>query len=435
MGILLSKTSPQQRSRCVVLGLDGLPLKLAQHLGNSLPGINRISAQATSIQAELPELSPVNWTSFFTAAGPEEHGIFGFARIDPNTYQAAITNFDQVGIPTIFDKLGEHGLVSRVINLPNTYPARPLRGMLVSGFVAEKLEKAAYPPFLVEELLNKGYRLEADTTRGATDPEHLFNELEKTLSSRLDALEIMWPDLAWDLFVLVFTETDRLFHFLMPAIKDKTHPIHQRCMKFLALWDKAINVALDRYEALPAPKRLIVLADHGFTNLKTEVDLNTLLRQHGWLQQTRTPNNEWDSSTIAGDSIAFALDPGRIYLHTRDRFSRSSTDRATAQRVLPLIQQALENLTYDGEQVIEKVFNAKELYPGPMLNKAPDLVCLARPGFDLKAKFNRNDIFGIHGRFGTHTAHGAIFYDSQGHKPKRMRDAGQLILDHFGITS
>ncbi|KAB1441166.1 alkaline phosphatase family protein [Pseudodesulfovibrio senegalensis] len=434
MSLLLSHTA-RTRARCVVIGLDGLPLELAKSWGDSLPSIARIARQAATIRAELPELSPVNWTSLFTAAGPEEHGVFGFARFDPNTYQSGIANFSQVAVPTIFDQLGERGLVSRVINLPNTYPARPIRGMLVSGFVAESLDQAVYPPFLAQELADKGYRLEADTTRGISDPEHLLNELEATLQSRLDAVEMMWPDLAWDLFVLVFTETDRLFHFLMHAVRDHDHPLHDRCMRFLRLWDKAVGLVLDRYDALPDPKRLIVLADHGFTELKTEVDINALLRQHGWLHQTRIPDNEWDSSCIAGESRAFALDPGRIYLHTRDRFSRSALSREQTVSLVPQICNALENLTYNGEKVIERVFGAAELYPGPFLDRAPDLLCLARPGFDLKAKFNRDEVFGTYGRSGTHTAYGAIFYDSQGHTPKRMRDAGKLILDHFGITS
>ncbi|WP_147821573.1 alkaline phosphatase family protein [Salidesulfovibrio onnuriiensis] len=433
MSILLNKTTGSQRNRCVVLGLDGLPLDLALKLGETLPNIGRIAKLATSVRAELPELSPVNWTSFYTGAGPEEHGVFGFARMDSETYQCGVANFAQVQIPTIFDRLGDAGLVSRVINLPNTYPARPIKGMLVSGFVAERLEQAVHPPFLAGKLASMGYRLEADTSRGSEDPDFLLAELRTTLASRLAALDLMWPDLAWDLFVLVFTETDRLFHFLMPAVIHAAHPLHAACMEFLRRWDEAIGAVLERYDALPGPKRLVVLADHGFTELKTEVDLNAWLRQQGLLRQTSLPENEWDSSAISGESAAFALDPGRIYLHTRDRFSRASLSRQQAQPALERIKNGLAALTLDGERVIEKIFEADELYPGPMRERAPDLVCQARPGFDLKAKFNRKKVFGHFGRTGTHTVDGAIFYDTNGARPQRMRETGRLILDHFGI--
>lgn len=435
MSILLSKTGLCERDRFVVIGLDGLPLELARELGATLPNINRIAATATTVQAELPELSPVNWTSFFTGTGPEEHGVFGFARIDPETYESGVSNFTHVAVPTIFDRLGAAGRISRVINLPNTYPARSLRGMIVSGFVAESFEHAVQPPFLKKKLASIGYSLEADTSKGARDPHFLLSELRSTLQSRLAALEIMWPDLAWDLFVLVFTETDRLFHFFLPAITDTKHPFHEEFMTFLRLWDAAVGEVLQRFDALPDPKRLMVLADHGFTELKTEVDINSWLRQEGLLHQTSIPENEWDSTTIAGETQAFALDPGRIYLHTRDRFSRASLSREQARPIRERIINGLETLTLAGERVIEKVLTVEELYPGPRQDSTPDLVCQPCPGFDLKAKFNRNAVFGHHGRFGTHTVNGAIFYDSNGARPQRMRDTGRLILDHFRIHS
>lgn len=435
MSILLSKTLRKERNRLVVIGLDGLPLALAKKLGTTLPGLGRLAENATSVEAELPELSPVNWTSFFTGVGPEKHGIFGFARMNPDTYISEVSNYNHVAVTNIFHRLGEAGYISRVINLPNTYPAPAINGMLVSGFVAEELKHAAYPPFLAGQLAEAGYQLEADTTRGASDPEYLFGQLQATLESRLKALDIMWPDLAWDLFVMVFTETDRLFHFLLPAVTNENHPHHQQSMDIMRKLDSAVQVVLERFDALPSPKRLMVLADHGFTELKTEVDLNAWLRKQELLSLTGPAAGEWDSSVIDGSTQAFALDPGRIYIHTRDRFTRSGLPASERPRLKRDIQRGLEALTLDGEQVIEKVFDAEELYPETEHDHAPDLVCKAFPGFDLKAKFNRNEVFGMFGRYGTHTAHGAIFYDSQGSRPQRMRDTGKAILEHFGLNT
>ena len=431
MSILLP--SARQRPRLVVLGLDGLPLALARELGASLPGIRRLTQGADTVRAELPELSPVNWTSFFTGKGPEEHGIFGFSRLDPRTYGLSIADSTHVACPTIFDALGEAGLVSRVINLPGTYPARPMRGMLVTGFVSHELSKAVHPPFLAGKLAEAGYRLEADTSRGASDPDHLLAELRATLTSRLTALDLLWPDLAWDLFVHVFTETDRLFHFLMDAVLERGHPRHIDCMRFLAEWDACVRHFLARYDALPEPKRLMLLADHGFTRLRTEVCVNTWLKQEGFLTLDAAPSNEWDASVISPESKAFALDPARIYIHTRE-FARGCVGETDKPGLTDAIRNGLEALTFDGEPVMEHVYTTDELYPGTRCAQAPDLVCLARPGFDLKAKFDRNAVFGLHGRTGSHTADGAIFFDTDGLRPARMRDIGSAILNHFDIA-
>jgi predicted AlkP superfamily phosphohydrolase/phosphomutase len=422
------------RKRLVVLGLDGLPLDLARTLGASLPNLGRIAKDATTVRAEIPELSPVNWTAFFTGEGPERHGVFGFSRIDPDTYALRITDFEDVACPTVFDRLGEHGLVSRFVNLPNTYPVRPFRGMGVSGFVSHDLEQAAYPPFLCGKLLETGYKLEADTNRGRADLDYLLNELHDTLRSRMSALDMLWPDLGWDLFVHVFTETDRLFHFFMDAVVHPDHPHHLACMRFLADWDVALGQFLARYDALPDPKRLLVMADHGFTEIRTEVCLNTWLKKQGLLFFDGQPSDEWDMSGISAESKAFALDPGRIYIHARDRFRRGQVRNRDIPALAVQMAERLARLTFENEPVMEAVHLGCDLYPGTTSDQVPDIVCQPRPGFDLKAKSDRNDIFGLHGRTGTHTVNGAIFMDTFGTHPERMRDIGRTILHHFATT-
>lgn len=428
MSILLSPNT--NRKRLVVLGIDGLPLELAKRLGAVLPNIGRIAREARSVKAELPELSPVNWTSFFTGEGPEKHGIFGFSQMGAG-YELSITNRDHVDCPTIFDTLGDKGVVSRVINLPNTYPARPMRGMLVSGFVSPDLEKAAYPAFFAQKLQEANYALEADTNRGKTDIATMVNELRKTLASRRAALDMIWPDLGWDLFVHVFTETDRLFHFFMRSVMHMNHPDHMEAMRLLADLDHAVGDFLNRYDELPGPKRLMVLADHGFTELKTEVCINTWLKQQGLLTLNKLPADEWDASAIGKKSKAFALDPGRIYIHTGDRFERGCVDEEEKESLMKRIRDDLMQLNWNDNPVMEYVHTGAELYPGSQSPHVPDLVCQTRPGYDLKAKFDRTEVFGTFGRDGTHTVEGAIFHDSDGFQPDRMRDVGREILQFF----
>jgi predicted AlkP superfamily phosphohydrolase/phosphomutase len=260
-----------------------------------------------------------------------------------------------------------------------------------------------------------------------------LSQLHLTVKSRKNALDLLWPDLAWDLFVHVFTETDRLFHFFMDAVLDRTHSDHLPCMQFLAEWDNSIGNFLKRYDALPSPKRLIVIADHGFTQIKTEVCINTWLKQNGYLNMTHKPSNEWDATVISEDTTAFALDPGRIYIHTTKQFNRGTVSSDQYPVLLKEIKQKLLKLEFNGERVLEQVHSRETLYPGANFPNTPDLICQPKPGFDLKAKFDRKAIFGLHGRHGTHTVDGAIFYDSQKTTPSKMHEVGKIILDHFNI--
>lgn len=418
------------RPRLVVLGLDGLPFSLACTLADRLPNLARLIPHARSMESELPELSPVNWTSFFTAEGPGVHGVHGFTALDPREYRLRICNFTDVRAPTIFERLGAAGLTSRVLNLPNMSPAKPLRGMLVAGFVAEGLRAAVQPPFLLGPLSAAGYVIEGDTTRGAAEPEYLLDQLRLSLKGRRAALDLLWPDLAWDLFVGVLTETDRLFHFLYPAVEDAGHGLHGACMAYLREWDGLVGEVLDRYDALPEPKGLIALADHGFCRLDTEVDLNRVLLEAGQLRLCASPRDEWDAGCIGPDARAFALDAGRIVLHRKGRFARGCVGAHEEAALKAELRELFLGLTWEGRKVMNRVLDGREFYG---CEDAPDLLCVAERGFDLKARFDRTEVFGVYGRFGMHSRDDVFFADTRGARPARVRDVGALVLEHFGI--
>ncbi len=422
------------KPRLAVLGLDGLSLTTARALAERgmAPNLAALIPRATAMRAELPELSPVNWTSLATAAGPGEHGVFGFTRMDPASYQLSVTDSTAVACPTIFDRLGRAGLTSRVLNLPNTYPARPIQGMMVAGFVAKDLDRAVHPKPLAGMLRSIEYRLEADTAAALADPAYLPAELSTVLEGRLRALDLLWNDLAWDLFVCVFTETDRLFHFLHPAVLDETHPLHAPVAAFMRRWDAAVGIFLERFAALPEPKALMVLADHGFTDLITEVDINAWLRGQGLLRLAGKPAHELDASVIAPESAAFALDPGRVYLHDA-RFARGRLEQARTGDMRQRIANGLMALRFQGNPVMAAVHRGRDIYAGPRALRAPDLVCEPNPGFDCKAKFDRAEVFGRHGRTGAHTADGAFFFHSRGEQATGPAQAGRLVLDFFGL--
>jgi len=425
--------------RLAVLGLDGVSLDLARILCGltNLPHLSRLAnaPAAHGVRAELPELSPVNWTSLATGLGPGGHGVFGFTRIDPVSYAISVGDAGEIAAPRFWETLGGRGLTCKVVNWPHSYPARPFPGWLVAGFVAPELSRACHPPLLARLLAQKGYSLEADTAAGKEDPDLLLRELHAALASRRAALDLLWPDLAWDCFALVLTETDRLFHFQLHAVLDPAHPLHGDCMSFLRAWDGLLGEFLARFDALPEPKRLIAVADHGFALLRAEVDLNAWLARHGFLRLAGQPRHELDASLVAPDSRALALDPGRVFLHLAGRFSRGGVRLAEARALREDLRAGLLALSCEGEQVMEDVFRGEELYPDARAGLVPDLVCLARPGFSLTAKWDRREVFGLFGRTGCHTAHGALWSDSAGSRPGRMRDAGRELAAAFPLLA
>ena len=434
----MTPVMPNDCNRLVVLGLDGLPLKLAQQLARTgkCPHLAALalSPRASGIRAELPELSPVNWASFVTGKNPGGHGVFGFATIDGASYSLSLADSSAIKAPTIFERLGESGRTSKVINLPGAYPARPIPGMLVAGFVAPELTRAVHPPFLASILAGEGYVLEADTTRGDKDPDYLLSQARATLRSRTRALELFWPDLSWDLFMLVLTETDRIFHFFYPAVEDPGHPLHSAFLEFLEQWDRLIGRVLELYDCLASPKRLMVLADHGFTRCRAEIDLNVWLMGQGLLKLKDRGENEYDTrAMLPHESAAFALDPGRIYINVKERFARGVFHQYVAQKLRAEIKESLLALRHEGQPVMAAVHEPQDIYSGPFVFKAPDLICEPNPGFSLTAKFDRVTLSGLYGRHGVHTANDAFFYDSDGSTPQSVSQAGRELFAHFGL--
>ncbi len=390
---------------CLV-GLDGVPVGLLRSLADAgvMPRIaERIAAgHLRSMRASIPEISSVSWTSFMTGTDPGHHGVFGFTDVDPGTYRLTFPNFGQVEVPTLWDRLGGSELRSVVLNQPATYPARRIPGALVSGFVAIDLSRSVQPLRHLGPLRRLGYRIDIDTARSRGDHDWLMRDLHRTLESRAAGLWHLWDAEPWDLMQVVVTGTDRLYHYLWDALMDTAHPRHEQAIEYHRAVDHFVGQIFDRFAALQpdASDRFWMLSDHGFCAIEQEVQLNAWLREQDLL---RLRQDGRELADITGGSVAFALDPGRFYIHTASRFARGSVRQERVPELKHRIADGLLQLRYDGAPVIREVFDSAEIYGGPCATRGPDLVALSHPGFDLKASPSATQIFGRTDLVGMHT--------------------------------
>jgi predicted AlkP superfamily phosphohydrolase/phosphomutase len=132
-------------------------------------------------------------------------------------------------------------------------------------------------------------------------------------------------------------------------------------------------------------------------------------------------------------SIAFALDPSRIYLNYKDKFPKGSVRAGEQKSLKEEIIRKLEKLEFDGKKVIRQVFHAKDIYSGPLVSKGPDLIVLSEPGFDLKGSVKKKEIFGrTPGLQGMHTWDDAFFLAKNDFgQDLSISDISQIILDRF----
>ena len=424
-----------------VIGLDGVGVPLIRDLTarGLMPNLASLLAGGTlaPMRSSIPVISSVSWTSFMTGRNPGKHGVYGFTDVKPGTLTLFFPNFGNVRSETLWDVAGRAGKRSIVLNVPNTYPARPLEGLLVSGFVAVNLERAVHPASLLPRLRAEGYRIDVDYLNADQRPEAFFEDLVATLEARRRVYLGLVREEPWDLFIGVVTECDRLHHYFWQQYVDPAAPHHARFLDFYRRLDDVLGCLV---AALPEGAALFIVADHGHTLIHREFYPNVWLREQGLLGlKAERPKGLAD---VDPASKVFVLDPGRVYLHRTGRFPLGSVGPAEAADLLGRVREGLLGLE-DGSpgrpgdgRPVPRVFACDEIYRGPCLESAPDLVLDFTDGYDPKGAFGRSELFGRSALTGMHTYGDALFFVNRPGVPTDGLDIVDLaptILAALGI--
>jgi predicted AlkP superfamily phosphohydrolase/phosphomutase len=135
-----------------VIALDGTPYTFARAMmtDGAMPNFARLLREGSLVRmhSSYPDVSGVAWSSFMTGNNPGKHGIFGFIDRRPGSYQTYIPTAQNLQGETLWELLGRHGRRVCAIGVPNSYPPRPVNGVLVGCFLSPSVEKAAYPAAL-----------------------------------------------------------------------------------------------------------------------------------------------------------------------------------------------------------------------------------------------------------------------------------------------
>jgi predicted AlkP superfamily phosphohydrolase/phosphomutase len=429
--------SKKKKKACVV-GLDGVPYTLLKQFAEdgTMPAMAEIlrTGHLAQMKVTLPEISAVSWPSFMTGVNPGRHSIFGFTDLKPHSYSLRFPSFNDLRVPAIWDKLAQQKKRSVIVNQPSTYPARPIEGVLISGFVALSLRKAVHPKTLLPRLEHDGYIIDIDTMRARDDHAYLLIELDRMLDARQRTVNALWENEEWDFFEVVVTGTDRLHHYLWHALQDSSSPNHESFLNYYRRVDAFIGNIFSRFRKLTNAGEntpgFFLLSDHGFTGIKSEFYLNAWLKQEGFL---KLESDEVDSiEAIADETLAFALDPSRIYLNLAGKYPKGFVKPEDVRPIMVDIKAGLGELSCNGDMVVQKVFERAEAYDGPCAEQGPDLVVVSKYGYDIKASPKKKELFGTSALTGMHTWDDAFFWSSSP-PPENLNitDISPLILQYM----
>jgi predicted AlkP superfamily phosphohydrolase/phosphomutase len=175
---------------------------------------------------------------------------------------------------------------------------------------------------------------------------------------------------------------------------------------------------------------LFLLSDHGFTGIQQEVYLNSWLKKNGYLSfETDSPQK---LTEITQETKAFAMDPNRIYINLKNKFPKGQVKKSEKNSLKNEITKKLENLNFEGEKVVEKVYDTDTIYSGPETSNGPDLIVLSKHGYDMKGSVKKEQVFGRSNLQGMHNWDEAFFWaDKEQSSDLCISDLAEIILKSF----
>jgi predicted AlkP superfamily phosphohydrolase/phosphomutase len=392
-----------KKKKVVAVGLDGVPHSFIQKMlqRGDLPNFRALLSEGsmTKMRSTVPCVSSVAWSSYMTGKNPGKHNIYGFVDRDPKSLDIYIPTSKNMGCQTLWESLGERGKRVLVINVPLTYPPRPVNGIVIGCFLCMNIDKVSYPREISQTLKRMGYRIDADARQARKNEAAFLEDLHETLRKRVEIGLHLYEKEEWDFFQLHIMETDRMNHFFWDGWAEESSPHRDVFFSFYREVDKALGEIVRKVDP---ESELIVLSDHGFCSIQKEVNLNTWLREKGWLKFEGEASQ--DLKAIHRSSRAYSLLPGRIYFFNQDESEQKELEKEVISSLLELRDSS------SGLNMIRKVWRRDEIYQGSYELNSPDLVAVPQPGYDLKGNFSARQLAVESEMKGMHTDDDAFLY-------------------------
>ena len=405
--MILKKKSP---ARVVVISIDGVPYSFLQAriAAGTLPNFKKLLERGSlhRMNSVQPCVSSVAWASYMTGKNPGKHNVFGFIEKKPGTLETFVPTSVNLASPTIWEIMSRAGKKVCVINVPGTFPPRPVNGMMVGCFLGTRLENIAYPKKVGAELKALGYKIDARAALARENLERFITECNQVLAKRAKVLLHYLAQTPWDFFQCHIMETDRLNHFLWEQV-EKNEPRYLRV--FAEFYQRVDAVIGEVVRQINSETELIILSDHGFCAVKKEIYLNRYLAEAGLLKfNTSSPRSLRD---LHADSLAYSLIPGRVFINLEGREPHGTVPPARYEWARDKISTVLLSLKdTDGAPIIREVVKRENIFHGTHLAAAADLLAIPHDGYDLKGDVTKTCLGEKTALAGMHTFDDALFY-------------------------
>ncbi len=479
--------------RVLVIGFDGATLDVIRPWAAEglLPSFRRLmdSGAWGTLQSTMPPVTPAAWSTLATGMNQGKHGLYDFFARREGSYETLVVNSTHRHGSPFWRLLSQAGKRVCVFNVPATYPPDPVNGLMVSGLLTPThAVDASYPVAVLEELKRAipdfGFYPPGIFSKGK-EPEFIQSVLDWDRMT-LRAADFLMDRAPWDLCFLVFSGVDIMSHFMWQpaAIRAAAGDRQVVTDAVRSIYRQADDILGTLLERAGDDTYVMVVSDHGFGPLDHYIHLNAWLAERGYLKFKRTPGvalkylayrlgltplhiltlmrglglgarvqetagtrNEWfkemvkraflsledvDWSRTTAYSAGYG---GPLFANLRGRQPQGIVEpgieyEALLQRLADDLLALRHPLT--DEPLTGAVYRRADLYSGPLVDQAPDLMFEPRDW--------RNQGYGVHDfasnrwlepspdRTGTHRMDGVFFLRGPG-VPGGQRIEGASLQD------
>jgi Uncharacterized conserved protein len=417
----MTEPETHRTTRTLFIGLDGCTYTVLDAMtreqpcaGVVMPNLARIMAEGSrSILRSTPNpLTPPAWCSIMTGRNPGAHGVYDFIRAEDKGGEVYWTLYDarDIDTETIWSIASRQGLRVAALNFPLTAPApKDVNGAIVPGFIpAKHLRRNTYPQDLFDRL--KQALPDFDPKELAWDFEQEKQAMEMLSDDDTEnwvryhlPREEQWFAIAEyildhdrpELMAVMFDGTDKIQHqawqFLDPALLPAQPNEHEQRMRAVCL-DYFRN--LDRYigrlvELVGPGVQVFFASDHGFTASTFVLRINHFLGEKGYLKWAVNDGSEQALRREAADfanldwagTRAYCRTPSSNGIHIRvaEKPGDSGVPAAEYEAFREHLIDELKAIRDDqGQPVVIDVLKREEHFPGPHMQRAPDLTLVLR---------------------------------------------------------
>jgi len=413
--------------QAVIIGLDGLSWNVLSILINRdvVPNINflRRGGASSELRTIIPPVTIPAWTSLASGVNPGKHGVYSFT-MPTRDYGSRLTTYKDVKYPRIHEILTLEGLSSVVINLPLSYPPLTHNGIMISDWLYPKLE--TFPSTAQDMTLN--YLPMDHRWFESQNTSDYIQSLFEGLSSRLIAIKECFSKTKWNLFFVVFSETDFLLHKIYDDIISG-RGYAREAYKIFKMIDEFIGWAVKNTKD---DSIILLVSDHGFDKYEYFININEILSQKGIIKfpiiNRKEPSQKTSGYYLSNKKVihvpkfiysrimktkfrkearlifrtlfgsdavssykrgydfcsssAFMFNSTHfgIYINTKDLFNNGLIQEDEVPKIMQSLINLLNNMKNfeTKEKIFKRIYSREDIFQGPYTREFPHIILLPK---------------------------------------------------------